>query len=168
MKKPFGKSISYTPSIKAALNLNPSNAQEEETQQEVTVLETKNRENAEPFTEIELQEKWKAFADSINDKPNLAATLSHYPELKENYMLLFPIENSTQEDLIRDVKFDLLNFLRRELCNDKIELNTYYTEVIKTRRAYTDSDKLNLMAEKNPNILELKRRFNLDFDSGDH
>ena len=170
LKRPYGRNTSYTPSIKAALNVNAQQKQEDESKKEdVAVVELYDQpDEFHVFTEEQLQAKWKEFADSMVEQPTLVATLSHFPELKENCHLLFPIENSVQEDAIRHVKPRLLGYLRRELHNSTIDLSTYRTELAVTRRAYTDTDKLNAMAEKNPQLMELKKRFNLDFDSGDH
>jgi len=37
-------------------------------------------------------------------------------------------------------------------------------EQVVVKRPYTSQEKFNYMAGKNPQLLELKKRFNLDFD----
>lgn len=170
LKKPYGKNNSFTPSIKDALGGKKQAEQPTEIKEEkVAVVETYNQpDKFEAFTEEQLHKTWKQFADSLIDHPALVATLVNFPEIKENGLLMLPIENSYQDEAIQRIKPKLKSFLRRELRNDSIELETYITEIAQTKRIYFDHDKLNAMADTNPSILELKRRFNLDFDNGDH
>jgi hypothetical protein len=57
----------------------------------------------------------------------------------------------------------LVSWLRTELKNSKIQLITQITETVKGRIIYTDSEKFEEMAKKNPNLAILKQKFNLDF-----
>ena len=107
--------------------------------------------------------KWKEFLTRLDDRPNLQSTLAQVPELKENYQLFLEIDNSIQNNLITSIKPELVSFLRRELRNSKIELIVEVTENIKNRIIYTDNDKFDEMAKKNPSLKILKQKFNLDF-----
>lgn len=99
----------------------------------------------------------------LEDRPNLQSTLSKVPELKEESELYMELDNSIQNDLVNSIKPELVSFLRRELKNSKIELVTKVTEKIKNRIIYTDTDKFEEMVKKNPSLLKLKQKFNLDF-----
>ncbi len=99
----------------------------------------------------------------LEDRPNLQSTLSNVPELKENAQLYLELDNSIQNDLVNSIKPQLVSFLRRELKNSKIELVTKVTEKVKNKIIYTDTDKFEAMAKKNPNLIKLKQKFNLDF-----
>ena len=107
--------------------------------------------------------KWKEFLTRLDDRPNLQSTLAQLPELKENAELYLEIDNSIQNNLITSIKPELVSFLRRELKNSKIELIIEVTESIKNPIIYTDNDKFDEMAKKNPNLKILKQKFNLDF-----
>jgi hypothetical protein len=115
------------------------------------------------FTTADLELIWKEFLAQLDDRPNLKSTLSRIPELKENFKLFLEIDNSIQDDVINMIKPELVSFLRKELRNSKIELITSITEEIKNRIIYTDEDKFDEMAKKNPSLKLLKRKFNLDF-----
>ncbi len=117
----------------------------------------------EEFKKEDLELKWKEFLTRLDDRPNLQSTLARVPELKEDFKLYLDIDNSIQHDLITSVKPELVSFLRRELRNSKIELFIEVTENIKNRIIYTDNDKFDEMAKKNPNLKLLKQKFNLDF-----
>ena len=151
-----------TPSIKNALKGNFGDDEKRLSAKQQHELHTKTDE-LEKFSKQDLKVKWKEFLIRLEDRPNLQSTLSDVPELKENYELLLEIDNSIQSNLINSIKPELISFLRRELKNSKIELVVKVTEKIKNRIIYTDMDKFDEMAKKNPNLKKLKQKFNLDF-----
>jgi hypothetical protein len=73
------------------------------------------------------------------------------------------IENSLQEDLISNIKPELLTWLRIELKNSLIQLNTVYAENSKGRVIYSDSEKFDELLKKNKTLGLLRQKFNLDF-----
>lgn len=99
----------------------------------------------------------------MDDRPNLKSTLTQVPELKDNFELYLEIDNSIQNNIITSIKPRLVSFLRKELKNSKIELTVKVTENIKNKIIYTDNDKFEEMAKKNPSLKILKQKFNLDF-----
>ncbi|HSH19782.1 MAG TPA: hypothetical protein VLA03_04990 [Draconibacterium sp.] len=117
----------------------------------------------EDFTLEQLKQKWDAFVLRLDDRPNLQSTLSNLPELKENYQLILEIENTVQEDLVNQIKTDLVSWLRMELKNSKIQLTTIITEKVKGRIIYTDAEKYDELLKKNPSLALLRQKFNLDF-----
>jgi hypothetical protein len=118
---------------------------------------------AEPFTNEQLALKWQEFIDQLEDRPNLRATLSAIPEITEGNQILLKIGNSVQEEEVRLVKFELMSFLRKELRNSEIELITRIEKLEQERVFYSDTEKLQLMMKKNPELFILKQKFNLDF-----
>ncbi len=117
----------------------------------------------EDFTVEDLKEKWESFVKKLDNRPNLQSTLSNVPELGENFQLLLPIDNSVQEDLINSVKPELVSWLRKALKNSKIQLVTHISQVEKEKIIYTDQEKFMEMLKKNPQLENLKQKFNLDF-----
>jgi hypothetical protein len=151
----------FTPSIKDALAGNVSETKTENVVQEAKFSEYS--EFSEPFTLEQLTEKWQKFIDQLSDRPNLKSTLSSFPEITEGNQLLLKIGSSVQEEEIRQVKFELLNWLRRELKNSHIELSTRIEKQESERIFYSDTEKMQLMMQKNPELFQLKQKFNLDF-----
>lgn len=154
--------FSTTPSIKGALS---GNAQENKN---VEVIQTSafsqyDESLTEPFTQEQLEEKWKEFVERMADRPSLCSALSNVPEIIEENKLLLRIGNSVQEEDIRLVKPELISWLRKVLRNSKIELSTKLERVESERTIFSDSEKLQMMMQKNPILHELKQRFNLDF-----
>lgn len=155
----FGSS--FTPSIKDALAGNNSGKNVVEENQDSTYNEYEKF--AEPFTIGQLTIKWNDFLDQIADRPNLRSTLSTVPELTKGNKLVLKIGNSLQEEDVRLIKPDLISWLRKELRNSGIELTTRLEKIESERTFYSDSEKLQIMIQKNPELVELKKIFNLDF-----
>lgn len=122
-----------------------------------------NSDQMEAFSQEELKIKWDEFLSRLNDRPNLQSTLSYLPEMKDDYQLFLEIENTVQEDLINSIKTELVSWLRKELKNSKIQLNTVITEKTKGRIIYSDAEKYEELLKKNEDLKLLRQRFNLDF-----
>jgi DNA polymerase-3 subunit gamma/tau len=75
-----------------------------------------------------------------------------------------PVSNKVQEMAFRDERPYLLNFLRTTLKNFSIEVNARVEESTMVRKPYTAMEKFQHMAAKNPQLIDLKNKFNLDFD----
>jgi len=100
----------------------------------------------------------------LDDRPNLKSTLSSVPVLKEDYELVLEIENSVQDDLVNSIKPELVSWLRKQLKNSDIRLNTKITQKTKGRIIYTDSEKYAEMIKKNPKLALLRKKLGLDFE----
>lgn len=151
----------FSPSIKGAL---AGNTLEKKSGSEIQ--DTNYSEYAtytESFTAEQLAVKWNEYLDLIADRPNLRSTLSSVPEISEGHKLLLKIGNSVQEEEIRLVKPELVSWLRRELRNSEIELITRLEKIETERVHFNDSEKLQILVQKNPLLNELKQKFNLDF-----
>ncbi len=151
----------FTPSIKDALAGNVAEKPVEVESQKPSYSEYGDY--SEPFTYEQFASKWAEFLDQLTDRPNLRSTLVNIPELIEGNKVLLKIENSVQEEEIRLVRLELISWLRRELRNSKIELITRIEKTETERVFYSDSEKLQMMMQKNPELYELKQKFNLDF-----
>jgi len=110
---------------------------------------------------------WNTYATRMkNDgKINIFTIMTSYPpRLLADYVIELDIENKLQEDLLHTEKVELLNFLRTGLKNFSIDLQTKLLEQIQKKRLYTSNEKYQHMLEKNPNLEEFRKRFNLDLD----
>ncbi len=119
------------------------------------------------FSSDSMLKFWNAYAEKIKKegKINIFTIMTaNPPVLLDNFLIELLIENKIQEDLLNSEKVDLLNYLRVELKNFIIDLQTKHMEQTQKKRLYTSSDKYQHMLEKNPNLEEFKRRFNLDLD----
>lgn len=151
----------FTPSIKDALAGNVAEKPVVVESQKPSYSEYGDY--SEPFTYGQFASKWAEFLDQLTDRPNLRSTLVNTPELTDGNKILLKIGNSVQEEEVRVVKLELISWLRRELRNSGIELITRIEKTENERVFYSDSEKLQMMMQKNPELYELKQKFNLDF-----
>ncbi|HEY4197372.1 MAG TPA: DNA polymerase III subunit gamma/tau, partial [Mucilaginibacter sp.] len=86
------------------------------------------------------------------------------PTMLEPYKFEVVVANKSQENMFRDEKPSLMNYLRVGLRNFDIEVSTRVDEIKAAKRPYTTSEKYQHMASKNPQLAELRRRFDLDLD----
>jgi DNA polymerase III subunit gamma/tau len=124
-------------------------------------------ENKLEFSSDSMLKFWNAYAEKIKKegKINIFTIMTaNPPVLLDNFLIELLIENKIQEDLLNSEKVDLLNYLRVEMKNFSIDLQTRHMEQTQKKRLYTSSDKYQHMLEKNPSLEEFKRRFNLDLD----
>lgn len=116
----------------------------------------------------DLLAKWEEFANIIkSEKPRLAITLRiQKPVLKEAFKIEVEMENANQEeDFTKYIKLDLVTFLKKELKNDMISIETTVSKIIEgSDKPYTQEEKFEFMSEKNPNLKALKQQLGLDFE----
>jgi DNA polymerase-3 subunit gamma/tau len=119
------------------------------------------------YTPDQLLKCWSDYAalmKSEGKKNLLTIFISNPPKQLAKNVYEVLVENKVQENLFRDERPNLLNYLRTTLKNFDIEINARVDEVAVVRRPYTASEKFQHMAAKNPALAELKAKFNLDFD----
>jgi len=151
-----------TPSIKKALKGEFDDDEQKMSNIEQFQMYAKADEN-EPFTEDQLMEKWNEFLPRLDDRPSIKATLSNIPKIQKDFSLVLEIDNRIQEEMLVTIRPELVSWLRKELHNSNINLKTVITEVIHEKIIYSDIEKYQEMATKNPNLALLKRTLNLDF-----
>lgn len=151
----------FSPSIKNAISgkVQPEKTESGEKKEEYNEYTS----YSEAFTPDQLAQKWKEYLKLIADRPNMCSTLANVPEIGEGNKLILKIGNSVQEEDVRLEKINLLSWLRKELRNSDIELVTQIEKIESERMFYSDSEKLQLMMQKNPVLNDLKQKFNLDF-----
>ena len=154
---------SFTPSIKDAL---AGKVTEKTIIEELAQVAYNEYEDfLEPFTSEQLAAKWNEYLDLIADRPNLVSTLAAVPELMEGNKLLLRIGSSAQEEEVRKIKPELISFLKKELRNSEIELTMSLEKVESERTHLTDQEKMQILIQKNPELIELAQKFNLGFNS---
>ncbi|TKG97174.1 hypothetical protein EYV94_01740 [Puteibacter caeruleilacunae] len=115
------------------------------------------------FTQQDLDKVWKVFVGQFNDQPRIKSTLATVPVLKENCLIELPIDNSVQEQTLWEVKPKLVGFLHRQLQNSKIDVVGKIVKTERKRTILTDDEKLKAMIKTNPDLVLMRKKFNLDF-----
>jgi DNA polymerase-3 subunit gamma/tau len=81
-----------------------------------------------------------------------------------NNQITIHLTNPIEEPLLSSIKTNLVEFLRHKLNNNSIQVIGVLQEVQSKKVAYTNKDKFEHLAEKNPLLNELQDRFGLDPD----
>jgi len=113
-----------------------------------------------------LTTQWKTFAAGLKtDFPHLYTTLtSRDPQLKKEWVIEFEIDNRILEEELLQKRGELLDFLRKTLGNSSITLNTRIQENHLELKPYTDKEKYEKMAAKNPELNHLREQLDLNIE----
>jgi len=118
------------------------------------------------FREITFNEfigKWNELAEKMKAESRITIytiMTANLPRLKGNKVEI-DVENGVQADQLKEGKIDLLNFLRVQLNNFALDIETFELEQSVVRKAYTSQEKYQVMATKNPALEMLRKTFNL-------
>jgi DNA polymerase-3 subunit gamma/tau len=119
------------------------------------------------FTMDNFLRYWSDFAARVKaeGKKNLVTIFtSNAPRMIKLYEFEVVVGNKVQENLFKEERPEMHNFLRSKLNNFTIEVNARVDEQEVVRKPYTAIEKFQHMASRNPQLNDLKNRFNLDFD----
>lgn len=120
------------------------------------------------FTAQQLETKWEEYANKVKaeKKLQLFTTLTmNRPEILEGDKIELVIHNQAQDNLMTEEKASLMDYLRKELQNFHLQLNTRLVEEAGTKEAYTIREKYQKMVEKNPDLEEFRRQLGLELDN---
>ena len=149
--------------LKNITQINVDTNHEKQTQIEQTILtqftnKTLNFEDVKAAITNFAQHKEKA------GQRHLAITLTTAGLNFENNIITLTINNETQREQLQNSKQLFLDELRKQLQNNLVGLQIELEQNTLQTKAYKPADVFKAMAEKNPNLLELKKRFDLEID----
>lgn len=81
-----------------------------------------------------------------------------------NNTILLTIGNETQKEQLLIIKQDFIDAIRKQLQNTSVLLEIQLSTTETQTKAYKPIDIFKAMSEKNPALLELKKRFDLEID----
>ncbi len=120
-----------------------------------------------PFDFETLKKVIHVFAEKKNQAGNrqLFTTLTNSQlDLNEANCLILTIHNEAQKEILQNVKQEFLDFIRKDISNNTVNLEIIIADEVSNQKAYKPSDKFKLLSEKNPALLELKKRLDLEID----
>jgi DNA polymerase-3 subunit gamma/tau len=121
---------------------------------------------ADVFSQADLVLVWSEFATKVlsEGKKQLNTTLTmNQPMIIEDFQIKLIINNQSQDNIIQEEKQELLDFIRRQLNNYKINLVTEIQDLSGSDEvAYTNKERYMKMIEKNPEVEELRKQLGLD------
>jgi hypothetical protein len=117
----------------------------------------------EPFTEQQLREAWNQYAEQRRKYQAEFQMLSQ-PYTLNDKQIVVNLLSSVHETMLNNIKVELAGFLREKLRNSYIQVTGQLTESDDKKVIYTNRDKFEYLADKNPILKELKDRLGLDTD----
>ncbi|MDP2386216.1 MAG: DNA polymerase III subunit gamma/tau [Bacteroidota bacterium] len=117
-----------------------------------------------PVTEADVQNAVKQYSEEqgAKGKRQVEATLSAKPVAFNNNTISLYIENEAQKLIFDDIKQEFLDAIRARLKNSTLQLNVIEHVDSTVKKAYTPNEKFAVMTAKNPLLLELKKRLDLE------
>lgn len=121
------------------------------------------------FTEAEFENSWKEMILFL-EKQNLSgwsiigsALRGRKPIVDADFKIELKVDNKTQEEEVSLIRTEIHDYLRKDLNNGAIELILTIVRDKKEKKAYTNEEKFNRLAEKHPILLKMKKELDLDF-----
>ncbi len=74
------------------------------------------------------------------------------------------LESQLEISILEKFESLLIQHLRKELDNTKIQIEKEVSDQVVTKNLYTSREKFEYMAQQNPALVEFKERLGLDFD----
>ncbi len=110
-----------------------------------------------------VQDAWMAFADTFVKSPRMRTFFeTNKPELLEGNVVEVKVNNKLQRESLEAQLDKLQSFMRQQLRNGSVSIA--FKEVAQVQqKVFTQEDKLKFLIEKNPQMMTLKNKFNLDF-----
>ena len=121
---------------------------------------------ADPYTQDQLNAGWLAFSETLKiEKPHLYSLMnSRTPVAEADQAILVQIDNKILEEEFREIRGALLMHLRATLNNYRIQLRTEVMENHTELKPYTDKEKFEQMAARNPALNTLREQLDLDIE----
>ena len=119
------------------------------------------------FDQVKLMEVWMKYIKLVRkqNKSSFVTLLQTCePQIEGEFKIVVKLDNSVQESELNLEKIDLLGFLRPELNNWSIQLESQLRKKEERVRYYTNRERYDRMVELNPMVAELKKRLNFDPD----
>jgi DNA polymerase III subunit gamma/tau len=157
------KTFPSTISIKSATQ---SKVEEPSTGLNVGLVSEEQQGSISLFSQDQLEKTWDEFAVKLRPESIHLYNLlkNRKPLLKENFVVEFCVDNKLLSEELDQKRNELLDWLCSRLDNDKITFQIVVQEMIKPVKPYTDREKFNRMAEKNPSLKEMKEQLDLEID----
>jgi DNA polymerase-3 subunit gamma/tau len=110
---------------------------------------------------------WKQFSEQVqSDGPRVTSMFkSILPELHPDNSIVIHLSNTTQQDMFaRNYKHKLTGFLEEEFNVKDINIELIVDLTQTDGIIYSDEQKYNHLATKNPGLKDIRKTFNLDFE----
>lgn len=124
-----------------------------------------------PFTSQTLMEALKEFAEKLGKENRgrlLAANIkNNTPEKRSDEAIVLTLDHIAVEREFQEYRSELLTWLKLELKNDYLTLDYEVRKVHEqeaTAKPFTNRERIEVLARKNPNLVQLMKKLDLDVD----
>jgi len=116
-----------------------------------------------PFTFDQVRTAWMEFAETRKPYKAEYQLLTQEIILQEKTIVLH-LHNPVQETLLSDLKSDIVDYIREKIKNYSLQVIGELQHTDDHKAIYTNREKFEHLAKKNPNLYQLKDRLGLDQD----
>jgi DNA polymerase-3 subunit gamma/tau len=168
--KPKITSLSDIKNIKGLNNHSLNDFQKVDLEQQTIKEEDKLRNTSGPAYAFTLDDLSKYINDYVNSdkvagKKTLELALKfRQAQLNEDYSVIITVENEVQKNALKAELTDFTMYLREKLNNYKIIVNIEVVQGDTIKKSYTPKERFQKMAEKNPNLITLYNKLDLDLE----
>lgn len=161
--KPLKSSKLKIPSLEDLMN-DDNSGDTSDAESEEEVVESYMGENQQ-VTEAQIQEVWLQFAEKMQAAgKDFLYSILHKDILIKGLTIELPLASQIEFEMLGEIKVQLMSFLRVTLKNADLQLETIIVETKREKKLYTDNEKFDFLAAKNPYLKDLKMRLDLDSD----
>ncbi len=120
------------------------------------------------FSDETFNAVWKELMDKIEVEGKEGSSLvtsamrERMPKREGNTLHML-VDNKSQEEEVMIFRPDMHEVLRQRLKNTEVTIAVSINRDLSERKAYTDAEKFQKMIDRNPNLLSLKQKLDLDF-----
>lgn len=146
-------------------NIQKTEAEIQEKKDEDTLLNTSGP--VTPFTLDELSKHIAEYAnsDKMAGKKSLELTLKFCKiQINEDFSIIITVENEVQRNALRAELSEFTSYLREKLNNYKIVTTIDVVQGDTSKKSYTPKERFQKMAKKNPNLITLYNKLDLDLE----
>ena len=120
------------------------------------------------FSLEQLTNVWNTYAENLKSKGQInhhMVLTSTVIDLKEDFGVHMTVGNEVQMDQLEEIKVEFLSHLRQNLKNTAIRIHAKIGYVApKEKKFFTDDDKLKILMEDYPLVIELRKKFGLEIN----
>lgn len=119
------------------------------------------------FDQNRLVNIWNEYLEIIKseDRKKIFNSLSNKQlTLKEDFVVELQLESEIQESFFNEEKPNLIRFVREKLNNFSVQFAIKLVKGNRTLEPYSAKEKFEYMVKKNPNLLLLKQKLDLDIE----
>ncbi|HOV72145.1 MAG TPA: DNA polymerase III subunit gamma/tau, partial [Dysgonamonadaceae bacterium] len=126
--------------------------------------ELNNKKNgSKPFTEENLINAWKAYADALTEEKLLKNTMSLYlPKLLADTLFEVEVNTEINKQYLEDNSASILAYLREKLQNDDVTMTIKIAEGNAIKKPLTSREIFDEMVKQNSSLQKLSDEFGLE------